>query len=427
LGLNDLTDSRAIALDLLTAVLHKRRALDDALAAHKDLAALPARDRGFARLLVAMTLRRLGEIDMLIDAKLERRPLPERAARARDMMRLGVAQLIFLDTAPHAAVDTAVAAMAGRLAPYRGLVNAVLRGIARDGFRQGDPARRNTPDWLWYSWRASFGEDVARRIAEAHLNEAALDITVKSDPDRWAAALDAKRLPTDTLRRDGGGPIADLPGFAEGAWWVQDAAATLPVRMLGDVAGKRIADLCAAPGGKAAQLAAAGADLTAFDISPKRVALLRKNLARLGLHAECRVVDARKLTPDAPFDAILLDAPCSGTGTIRRHPDIARLKTAQDLVRLSVVQREMLDAAAAYLAPRGTLVYAVCSLQREEGPDQIEALLARNTALRRAPLNEHDVPAEFITASGDLQTLPCHWPEHGGLDGFFAARLIRVT
>jgi 16S rRNA (cytosine967-C5)-methyltransferase len=410
----------------LAAVLHRRRALDDALAEHAALAALEPRDRGFARLLVATTLRRLGEIDALIDARLER-PLPERAAKARDVLRLGVAQLVFLGTAPHAAVDRAVTAMAGRHASYRGLVNAVLRGIARDGYVPADGGRKNTPDWLWESWRAVYGEDPARRIGEAHLNEAALDISVKSEPERWAAALGAKILPTGTLRRDGGGAVTELPGFAEGAWWVQDAAARLPVRMLGEVAGKRVADLCAAPGGKAAQLAAAGARLTAVDISPKRVALLRENLARLALEAELLAGDVRRFQSEAPFDAILLDAPCSGTGTIRRHPDIARLKTQGDVTRLSATQREMLDGAAAMVAPGGTLVYAVCSLQPEEGAQQIEALLARNSALARAPLRSGEVPDEFVTAAGDLQTLPCHWAEHGGIDGFYAARVIRVT
>jgi 16S rRNA (cytosine967-C5)-methyltransferase len=218
-----------------------------------------------------------------------------------------------------------------------------------------------------------------------------------------------------------------LPGYCEGAWWVQDAAAALPARLLGDVAGRQVADLCAAPGGKAAQLAAAGARLTAFDISKKRLAQLRENLARLGLEAECRIADVRQLSADEKFDAVLLDAPCSGTGTIRRHPDIARLKEPEDVARLAWVQAEMLDAAAAALSPGGTLVYSVCSLQREEGPEQVETLLARNGSLARAPIRKTELPAPFITERGDLQTLPSQWPEPGGLDGFYAARLIRVT
>ena len=408
-------------------MLGRRRALDDALAEHEGLAALEARDRAFARLLVATTLRRLGEIDALIDARLTH-PLPPRAMRARDALRLGVAQLVFLGTPAHAAVDTAVAPMSGRLATYRGLVNAVLRAIARDGVSpRNDAARLNTPDWLWQSWTGAFGAETAQRIAEAHLTEPALDITVKSNPNALADALGATILPTGTLRRMGGGSVAELPGYGDGTWWVQDAAAALPAKMLGDVAGKRVADLCAAPGGKAAQLAAGGARLTAIDISAKRVTQLRANLARLGLAAECRVADARKPISGERFDAILLDAPCSGTGTIRRHPDIARLKSPDDVARLTVVQHDMLDAAAAALTPGGVMVYAVCSLQQEEGPDQVEALLARNPLMSRERLRASEVPTEFVSPSGDLQTLPCHWPEHGGLDGFYAARLIRAV
>ena len=419
-------DPRSIARDLLAAVLQRRRALDDALAAHEGLAALEPRDRGFARLLVATTLRRLGEIDALIESRLEH-SLPERAATARDVLRLGIAQLVFLGTPAHAAVDTAVAAMSGRLASYRGLVNAVLRGVARGDLTERDAARIDTPDWLWDSWTKAYGEDTARAIATAHLSEAALDITVKSDPERWAQALDAIVLPTGSLRRDGGGAVADLPGYAEGAWWVQDAAAALPARLLGAVAGMRVADLCAAPGGKAAQLAAAGAHVVAYDISKKRLDLLCRNLARLGFEAECRVADARNIGTHESFDAILLDAPCSGTGTIRRHPDIARLKTPEDVARLAQVQADMLDAASAALAPGGALVYAVCSLQPEEGVDQIESLLARNRRIARDPIRDPSLPATFLTERGDLQTLPSHWPERGGLDGFFAARLIRDT
>jgi 16S rRNA (cytosine967-C5)-methyltransferase len=415
-----------VARDLLAQVLGKRRALDDALAAHPGLAALEPRDRGFARLLVATVLRRLGEVDAAIDARLEH-PLPPRAAPARDVLRLGIAQLAFLGTPPHAAVDTAVAAMSGRLAPFRGLVNAVLRAVARDGLAPGDAARIDTPDWLWESWTQAYGPQIARAIADAHLCEPSLDITVKTDAALWAEKLAATVLPTGVLRRDGGGAIAALPGFAEGAWWVQDAAASLPARLLGDVAGKRVADLCAAPGGKTAQLAAGGARVTALDISKKRLALLRENLRRLGLEAECRVGDARGIDPAQKFDAILLDAPCSGTGTIRRHPDIARLKTADDVVRLAQVQAEMLDAAAAALASGGTLVYAVCSLQREEGEAQVEALLGRTGALRRDPIRDAWLPGEFLTARGDLRTLPSHWAELGGIDGFYAARLIRDT
>ncbi len=437
MGVNDLTvDARAVALDLLGAVLHRRIALDEALAAHAGLARLDPRDRAFARLLVATTLRRLGQIDALIAGRLER-PLPPRATKVHDVLRLAVAQLVFLGTPAHAAVDRAVAALGGRLAPFRGLANAVLRRIARDGAAEAarqDAALLNTPDWLWESWHAAYGADAARQIASAHLDEAPLDITVKSDPEGWGGRLDATILPTGTLRRAAGGTIAALPGYDEGGWWVQDAAAALPARLLlgalGGGVGARVVDLCAAPGGKAAQLAAAGAQVTALDISEARLAQFRDNLARLGLAAECRAGDARRFTPEAPFDGVLLDAPCSGTGTIRRHPDIARLKSPDEVRRLLPLQAGLLDAAIRDLRPGGVLVYAVCSLQPEEGAEQVAAALARTPGLERLPvraaeLGDDDAAlAPMVTPDGDLQTLPCHWAARGGLDGFYAARLV---
>ncbi len=432
-----MSDARTVALDLLHAVLGRRVALDEALAAHPGLAALDGRDRAFARLLVATVLRRLGQIDALIDARMER-PLAPRAARVREVLRLAVAQLVFLGTPPHAAVDRAVAALGGRLAPFRGLANAVLRKIARDGAADAerqDAARLNTPDWLWDAWSDAYGAESCRAIAEAHLGEAPLDITPKSDPESWAERLDARLLPTGTLRRAAGGAITDLPGYEQGAWWVQDAAAALPAKLLlaalDGGTGRRVADLCAAPGGKAAQLAAAGAEVTALDISEARLGQLCRNLSRLGLPAECRVTDARRFVPDAPLDGVLLDAPCSGTGTIRRHPDIARLKSREEVARLLPLQSQMLDAAVRALRPGGVLVYAVCSLQPEEGRDQIAALLDRTPDLRRVPVRPSELGADaasfapLVTEAGDLQTLPCHWPALGGLDGFYAARLIR--
>ncbi len=430
-------DARAVALDLLGAVLRSRIALDEALAAHAGLAALEGRDRAFARLLVATVLRRLGQIDALIEARLER-PLLPRAGRVQDTLRLAVAQLVFLGTPPHAAVDRAVAGLGGRLAPFRGLANAVLRRIAREGAAEAarqDAARLNTPDWLWEAWSAAFGADACRAIAAAHLGEAPLDLTATSDPEGWAARLDAEILPTGTLRREAGGAVAALPGYAEGGWWVQDAAAALPARLLlaalDGGKGARIADMCAAPGGKAAQLAAAGAAVTALDVSEPRLAQLRDNLARLGLAAACRAQDARRFVPDTPLDGVLLDAPCSATGTIRRHPDIARLKSPDEVARLLPLQAAMLDAAVRALRPGGVLVYAVCSLQPEEGPAQVASLLGRTPGLARRPVRPAELGADtgavapLVTLEGDLRTLPCHWAERGGLDGFYAARLVR--
>lgn len=421
--------ARACALDVLDAVLGDKRLLDETLADHAGLARLEARDRAFARLLVSTTLRRLGQIDALIAHCLDK-PLSARAARVRQILRLGACQLAFLGTPPHAAVDGAVS-LVGSNRAYKGLVNAVLRRLAREGAglaAKHDAPRLDTPGWLWESWRSAYGEATARAIAEAHLAEPPLDITVKRDPEGWARRLDARVLPTGTLRRALGGAVEDLNGYAQGGWWVQDAAAALPARLLGDVAGATVIELCAAPGGKTAQLAAAGAHVVAVDRSARRLDRLRQNLARLGLAAETIAADAIDWRPRAPARFVLLDAPCSATGAIRRHPDIPHLKTAADVARLAALQDRLLDAAYPMLAPGGTLVWCVCSLEPEEGPERIAALLERAPGLERVAITASEIGglSELVTAAGDLRTLPCHLADRGGLDGFFVARLRRT-
>lgn len=425
--------ARSAALDIIGSVLPRGAALDEALARHDGMGRLDSRDRAFARLLIATTLRRLGQIDGLIDTCLDH-PLGRKAGRIQDILRLGVCQLVFLAIAPHAAVHGTVD-LVGKNRAYRGLVNAVLRRIGRDGgdLAEGqDAARLNTPDWLWRRWCAAYGETATRAIAEAHLADPPIDFTIKkdpgSDPRGWAARLHATILPTGSLRRTEGGAIEALDGYGEGAWWVQDAAAALPVRLLGAIAGETVIDLCAAPGGKAAQLAAAGANVIALDRDRARLARLEANLGRLGLAAETVHADATAWRPERPATHLLLDAPCSATGAIRRHPDIPHLKKPDDIDRLARLQDRLLDAAANMLAPGGLLVYCVCSLEPEEGPERIAALLARHPGLAREPVTAAlpDGLDELITADGDLRTLPCHLAELGGLDGFYAARLRRL-
>ena len=427
IGRNEMEDSRRIALDVLVACLDKGQPLDDALGRHPGFPALDPRDRAFVRLLLATTLRRLGEIDTVLGAMIER-PLEGANAVGLQILRLGAAQLLFLGTPAHAAVDTSVALAQSRLPHLKGLTNAVLRRVAREGVAMlgdRDPARLNTPQWLWESWVANYGEETARAIAAAHLIEAPLDLTPRSDADflgrapRGGEAAD-RHAPPRT-----GGAISELPGYAEGAWWVQDAAATLPVRLLGDVTGKRVADLCAAPGGKTLQLCAGGAIVTAVDISARRIGRLNDNLARAGMTAELVTADAGKWTPAEKFDAILLDAPCSGTGTLRRHPDIAWLKDNDDVSRLTLTQDRLLVHALDLLKPDGTLVFAVCSLEEDEGPARIEALLAREPRVKRVPVESAELPglADAITSAGDIRTLPSMWTERGGLDGFYVSRL----
>lgn len=422
---------RAIAVDLLSAVLDKGRLLDDVLDDPR-LSKLDERDRGFVRMLLGTTLRRLGQIDALIEHCVEK-PMRAGAAWAEHALRLGICQLLFLDVAPHAAISTTVDLVkGGSQAGFAKLLNAVLRRLDREGrelVAVHDAPLLDTPEWLWRSWVRAYGEETAHAIASAHLAEAPVDITVAADPQGWAEKLEAEILPTGSLRRAAGGSIAALPGFNDAAWWVQDAAAALPARLLGDVRGKSVADLCAAPGGKALQLAVAGAQVTAVDRSAKRLVRLTENLKRLGLSAKVVEADAGAWTPPQPFDAILLDAPCSATGTLRRHPDVARHKNPAEITKLAGVQARLLRAAIPMLKPGGMLVYCTCSLEPEEGPEQIASLLAEGAPLKRVPLRAEDVGgmAELITADGDLRTLPCHLAAQGGMDAFFAARLEKIS
>ncbi len=423
--------ARQVALDLIGAVLGRERPLDEAIDDNPAMGKLSLRDRAFARLLVATVLRRLGQIDVLIASCLAN-PLPPRASQVHDILRLGIAQLLFLHTPPHAAVATSVDLAQNRGFPsHKGLVNAVLRRLSVEGPERvagHDAAMLNTPVWLWQSWTRYYGEGVARAIATAHLREAPLDLTPRANATGWCESLAATTLPTGTLRRAGGGAVSTLPGYTEGAWWVQDAAAALPARLFGNVAGLQVLDLCAAPGGKTAQLADAGAFVTAIDRSSRRLERLVANLKRLSLPAATIAADALSWRPERPVDAVLLDAPCSATGAIRRHPDVPHLKRPADVARLATIQDKLLHAAVEMLRPGGMLVYCTCSLEPEEGPHRIEALLRSGAPLERRPISaaEIDTPEEWITADGDLRTLPFHLAEYDGVDGFYGARLVKL-
>ncbi|MGO8843060.1 MAG: RsmB/NOP family class I SAM-dependent RNA methyltransferase [Methyloceanibacter sp.] len=430
--------ARRAAVELLVAVLDKKQSLDELLS--RSLATgwmldLPQRDRALTRAIVATSLRRRGQIDHLLGTFLER-GLPEKAGTLYPILLSAAAQLIFLKTPPHAAIDLAVrlAQYDARAKRYDKLVNAVLRRVARDGETIAlslDAARVNTPDWLWSRWVAHYGAARAHAIAAANLVEPPLDLTVKSDPEGWAMQLSGRVLPTAGVRLLPKGRIEAFPGYAEGAWWVQDAAASLPARLLGNVAGKRVADLCAAPGGKTAQLARAGASVVAVDISAARLRVLSANLVRLGLDATAVVADAVTWSPDERFDAVLLDAPCSSTGTIRRHPDIPYLKSPKEIESLAALQARLLDNAAALLKPGGSLVYSTCSLEPEEGEAQIAALTVRNQELRLDDIAPDDVfgQRDWIESPVCLRTFPYQLdlgsPEWSGMDGFFAARLMQ--
>jgi 16S rRNA (cytosine967-C5)-methyltransferase len=341
----------------------------------------------------------------------------------RHVLRLGAAGLLLLETPGHAAVATAVAlARARGLTPFAGLVNAVLRRVAEAGqaaLERLDGPRLDTPAWLWASW----GER-AREIAVAHQREAPLDLTFKPGAPIPAGGT---VLPGGSVRLPSGTRVSEIPGFERGDFWVQDAAAALPARLLRAREGEHVADLCAAPGGKTAQMASAGASVTAIERDPARLARLAENLQRCHLRADLVQADAAVWTPGRVFDAVLVDAPCSATGTIRRHPDVAHLKRSRDVRLLAATQDRLLSAAANMLRRDGRLIYAVCSLQPEEGEPRIRAAVARGD-LRYDPFKAEELPdlPEALTAEGSLRTLPSMWAEFGGMDGFFAARLIKT-
>jgi 16S rRNA (cytosine967-C5)-methyltransferase len=422
--------ARAAAQRALSDVLRKRRPLDAALEEAIAQSHLEQRDSAFARAIASETLRRFGQIDALIRKLVPKPPAPHRAGPTPEILMAGVCELLFMDVAPHAAVDAAnrLAASDSKAVHFKSLINAVLRRVAKDGkalIAQKDAVRLNTPDWLWQRWSTAYGEEIARAIAAAHSAQPPTDFVLK---EPGASPLpDAVVLPGGILRIADTGRVDALPGFSDGTWWVQDAAAALPARLFGDVQGKRIADICAAPGGKTMQLASLGANVTAVEREPQRLIRLRENLERLKLRADLVESDLRDYTPPTPAPFVLLDAPCSATGTIRRHPELPWIKSAGDINLSAQAAGEFLDAAARMVAPGGVLLFAVCSLEPEEGIEQIEDFLARNREFQRKPVTVEELFGlrELVSADGDLRTLPCHLAEMGGMDGFYAARLLR--
>lgn len=418
---------RRLALRVLDEVGRTRRALDDAFEEAAREADLPARDLGLARAICLAALRRRGTIRAAVQARLDK---PVHDERLFTLLLVGAAQVLLLDIPDHAAVGTTVDLAREERATqrYAGLVNAVLRRVAREReaiLADADPLA-DIPDWLAQGWIAAYGREAVVAMAEIHRREAPLDLTVRRDAGIWAERLGARLLPTGSLRLADRAPVTELAGYDEGAWWVQDAGAAIPARLLAVREGERVADLCAAPGGKTAQLAAAGASVVAVDRSAKRLERVVENLTRLGLAAEIRAADVLAMDAAETFDAILLDAPCSATGTLRRHPDVVWTKTLADVEKLAALQGRLLDKSADMLAPGGRLVYCTCSLEPAEGERQAQAFLARRPDMERAPVSADEIGglSACLTPEGDFRSLP-HlggeaMPE--GLDGFFAAR-----
>lgn len=411
--------AREAALGLLEATLARRGGLEEAQAAG-HFSQLEPRDRAFARATAMAVLRHLGPIDRALDARLQREP----PARVRHILRLGAAQAFWLDVPDFAAVSTSVElAEAQKVSrPFKGLVNAVLRRLIAEGPPPTD-ADALAPAWLLARWRAAYGVE-AEAIAAMIAQEPATDLTLR-DPSK-PPALEGDLLPGGSFRTSRRGDITTWPGYAEGDWWVQDAAAAVPARLLKVTPGETALDLCAAPGGKTLQLAAAGAQVVAVDRSAQRLRRLRENLARAELTAEVAVADAGAWPDERTFDAVLLDAPCASTGTFRRNPDVLWGLSPSDIAKLAGVQAGLLDAAAARVKPGGRLVYCVCSLEPEEGEAQAGAFLKRHPDFEAVPIQpgEGGAPEQSATAAGWLRILPHHRP--GGLDGFFAARFVRL-
>jgi 16S rRNA (cytosine967-C5)-methyltransferase len=432
--------TRRTAARLLAAVIDKATPLDaltDDEHGHPDYLALDQRDRSLARAILASALRFRGTISALIAARLDR-PLPANAATLSHVLHVGAAQILFLDIPDSAAVDLAVshAQADPRTKRFSGLVNAVLREIARRKERALPAAlreARDVPDWFATLLDRAYGAERAAAILAIHRVEAPVDLTVKADPEKWAAAFGGKIMPTGSVRLARlPAAVPEMEGFAEGEWFVQDAAAALPARLLGDIAGRRVLDLCAAPGGKTAQLALGGAHVTALEKSASRARRLASNLERLVLGAEIVVGDLFSHRPDEPFDAVLLDAPCSSTGTVRRHPDIPWSKSDADIVKLADLQRRMLEHAAGFVRPGGLILFSNCSLDPREGEEMVAAVLEGSALLSPDPIlgTEVDGIAPFLDDSGRLRTTPEQWPDEApalsGLDGFFAARFRRL-
>lgn len=413
--------ARAAALALLTTALSRRAGLEEGLN-HPALAALDPRDRAFARALAMATLRWLGPIDAALQARLKKAP-PDPIVQ---VLRLGAAQLLVLKTPAHAAVGATVDLAAGQKggAAFKGLVNAVLRGLDRDPPDLNDPGLM-APQWLLARWRAAFGAEAALAIAAQIGEEPSTDLTLKHTGEDLIAPLEAARLPGGSLRAGLKGEVSAWPGFAEGRWWVQDASAAVPARLADAGPGKTALDLCAAPGGKTLQLSASGAAVTALDKSAGRTRRITENLARTGLTAEVITADAAGWRDGRMFDTVLLDAPCSATGTFRRHPDVLWVASPADVPKLAALQSGLLDSAARRVKPGGRLIYCVCSLETEEGEGQIAAFLARTPDFEILPMDagEGGAPESSLRSDGTLRILPHH--RSGGTDGFYIARLAR--
>jgi 16S rRNA (cytosine967-C5)-methyltransferase len=415
------TSPRLVALDGLSQIIGEGRMLSD-VTSDDIWQTLTPPERATAQRLITETLRYLGRADHLLAPLLQRSP----PLRVMNLLRMATVELM-TGGAAHGVVNEAVK-LAGRnkkTAPMKGLVNAVLRRVTELDPAAWDKAPDTMlPKWLRIPLAKAWSKATVVAIEIAHAQVPPVDLSVKSDAAGWAQKLDAKLLPTGSVRLAARGQVSALEGFDTGDWWVQDAAAALPAQLLGDVTGQRVLDICAAPGGKTMQLAAKGADVTALDISEGRMARLTENLARTQLPARTVIADALTYE-DGLFDAVLLDAPCSATGTIRRHPDLPYVKSQTGVKDLVALQRALLLRSVQHLKPSGLMVYCTCSLLREEGEDQIKWLLAETDAVEVVTPAAPGLDPDWISPEGGIRLRPDFWAETGGMDGFYMVLLRR--
>lgn len=424
--------ARKAAAMAVADVMGRGFRLESSLAKNPALEGLDPRDRAFARAIGATTLRRMGQIDAVL-APLVKSPPP---GRVQAYLQTAVAQMVFMDVAPHAAVgDTVTLVKADEKSePFKGLVNAVLRKVSEIGKAEAAkvPPINNIPGWLRSEWTRLYGKAAVRRMALLLTTSPPLDLSVKNDPEGWAKKLGGTVIGGKTVRLDVIGNVTALEGFKEGEWWAQDISASLPARVLeqacGGFEGKRVADLCAAPGGKTMQLCAMGGDVTAFDLSEARTERLKRNLDRTKLDATIVMADLTEYMPETLFDAVLLDAPCSSTGTFRRHPDVIHNRRERDITPLTRLQDTLLKHAAKCVLPGGTLLYSVCSLQEREAADRVRKFLKAMPdfgLVKLSPIPGLDLPDGRIDG-GMIRLLPSEAPDGRGMDGFFIAVLKRA-
>ncbi|WP_210327102.1 RsmB/NOP family class I SAM-dependent RNA methyltransferase [Bartonella sp. M0177] len=431
--------ARQAAARLLSAVVDKKTSLDgltDNEHGHPQYLALEMRDRMLVRAILGAALRHRADIERILKSYLDR-PLPQNALSLRHLLHVAAAQVLYLDVPDHAAIDLAVTAAKSdpRNQRFSGLVNAILRKLARnaDKEREQSSTTENIPAWFSKMLIENYGREKAAKIIAAQAIEPPIDISVKSNPEMWAEKLGGHVLFNGTVRlKHVEGAVSDLEGYQQGEWWVQDVAASLPARLLGNIKDKAVADLCAAPGGKTAELAVQGARVTAIDLSANRLKRLQHNMERLDLKVATWAGNLKDFKPEELFDAVLLDAPCSSTGTIRRHPDILWTKDISDVEKLAKLQLELLVASISLVKIGGLIVFANCSIARQEGEELVNNVLSSRNDIKLVPIRGEEVGGrKELLSNGVLRTTPAdlegQTPSLSGMDGFFAARLKRIA